>query len=121
MELELLKKKLSTFKTEGGKVTNVSDDLLLEILDAWENWGGSAHSFYKAIGSNHQKMASMMGKAKKMKREGHTTSFQEVKIEGITETQNSMPINCDIEVQDRDKIIRFRKVDLLIEFLKKSA
>jgi hypothetical protein len=70
MELEVLKKKLSTFKGEGGRVTNVSDDLLLEILHAWENWTGSANSFYTAIGSNHRKMASMMGKAKKLKREG---------------------------------------------------
>ena len=57
MDLEVLKKKLSTYRGEGGRVTKVSDDLLLEILSAWENWTGSAHSFYTAIGSNQKKMA----------------------------------------------------------------
>ena len=36
MELETLKKKLSTFKTDKGYLKNVSNDLLLEILSAWE-------------------------------------------------------------------------------------
>jgi len=121
VELEVLKKKLSTFKTEGGKVTNVSDDLLLEILSAWENWTGSAHAFYTAIGSNHRKMASMMGKAKKLKRGGHSLPFEEISVEGITNASSPAPIVCDIEVQDKNKIIRFRKVDLLIEYLKKAA
>mgnify|MGYP000035324723 CR=1 FL=1 len=55
MELEVLRKKLSSFKGEGGRVTNVSDDLLLEILSAWEHWSGTARDFYKSIGSNSKK------------------------------------------------------------------
>jgi hypothetical protein len=38
MDLEILKKKLSSYRREGGRVTKVSDELLLEILGAWENW-----------------------------------------------------------------------------------
>ena len=49
------------------------------------------------------------------------SEFEEIKIDGITNTQSSGPIICDIEVQDRDKIIRFRKVDLLVEYLKKLS
>ena len=41
MDLEILKKKLSSFKGEGGRVTKVSDELLIEILTAWENWTGN--------------------------------------------------------------------------------
>ena len=121
MELEVLKKKLSSFKGEGGRVTKVSDELLLEILHAWENWTGSSHSFYTAIGSNHRKMAKMMGKAKKLRREGHAIPFEEISIEGVTDTDNPAPLVCDIEVQHKDKIIRFRKVDPLIEYLKKAV
>ena len=31
MDLEVLKKKLSSFRGEGGRLTNVSDEILLEI------------------------------------------------------------------------------------------
>jgi hypothetical protein len=121
MELEILKRKLSSFKGDGGRVTKVSDDLLLEILNTWENWNGTASDFYRGIGSNSKKMARMIGKAKQLKREGHSMPFEEIKIEGITNTENPSSMICDIEVQEKDKIIRFRKVDLLIEYLKKAA
>lgn len=121
MDLEILKKKLSSFRGEGGKVTKVSDDLLMEILDAWEHWKGSAKDFYRGIGSNSRKMARMIGKAKQLKRDGHAIPFEELKVEGITHTDSPLPLNCDIEVQEKNKIIRFRKVDLLIEYLKKVA
>lgn len=121
MELEVLKKKLSSFKGEGGRIRNVSDDLLLEVLSAWEQWTGSAKNFYKGIGCSQKGMASMIGKAKRLKREGHSLPFEEIKVEGITDTSTPSPIICDIEVQDNNKIIRFRKVDLLVEYLKKVA
>ena len=121
MELEVLKKKLSSFRGEGGRVRNVSDELLLEVLSAWENWTGPSKSFYKSIGSSQKGIASMIGKAKRLKRQGVSLPFEEVTIEGITHTETPSPIICDIEVQDKNKIIRFRKVDLLIEYLKKAA
>lgn len=121
MELEILKKKLSSFKGEGGRIRGVSDDLLLEVLSAWEHWAGSSKEFYKSIGSSAKGMASMIGKAKRLKREGHSIAFEEIKIEGVTDTESPKSIICDIEVQDKNKIIRFRKVDLLIEYLKKAA
>lgn len=121
MDLEVLKKKLSSFRGEGGRVTKVSDELLIEILVAWENWTGSAKDFYRAIGSNQKKMARMIGKAKQLRREGVVAPFQEVAIEGISGNPNPAPLSCDIEVQEKDKIIRFRKVDLLVEYLKKVS
>lgn len=121
MELEVLKKKLSTFRGEGGRIRGVSDELLLEILHNWEHWTGSARDFYRGIGCSQKGMASMIGKAKKLKREGIQLQFEEIKVEGISDTDNPAPISCDIEVLDRNKLIRFRKVDLLIEYLKKAA
>ena len=52
MELEILKKKLSSFKGEGGRIRGVSDNLLLEVLAAWETWAGTSKQFYKGIGSS---------------------------------------------------------------------
>jgi len=121
MDLEVLKKKLSTYKNARGQVRRVNDDLLLEVLSAWEHWTGTAKDFYKGIGISSTGMASMIGKAKRLKREGHTIPFEEIKIEGITDTDTPSPIICDIEVQDKNKIIRFRKVDHLVEYLQKAA
>jgi hypothetical protein len=36
VDLEVLKKKISTFRGEGGRVRIMSEDLLMEILLAWE-------------------------------------------------------------------------------------
>jgi hypothetical protein len=123
MELEVLKKKLSSFKNKRGQIRGVNDDLLLEVLNAWEHWTGSSADFYKNLGSSYNGMASMIGKAKKLKKDGYSTSspFQEVSIEGITNTNEANPVICDIEVQENNKVIRFRKVDLLVEYLKKAA
>ena len=68
MEAEVLKKKISFFKTEGGQLRNVSDDILMEILELSENWEGSSKSFCSAIGVSRYKIAALLGKAKKLKR-----------------------------------------------------
>lgn len=121
MELEVLKKKLSAFKGDGGRISKVSNEMLLEILAAWELWQGSSKDFYKGIGSSEKGIASILGKAKRLKREGATMPFQELSVPGLTDTSAPASIPCDIEVQEQNKIIRFRKVDLLIEYLKKAS
>ena len=121
MELEILRKKLSTFRTESGSIRGVSDDVLLEVLHAWENWPGTSKDFYRGLGSSRTGMASMIGKAKRLKREGVVLPFKEVIVEGVTDTSRPHSLTCDIEVQDGSKLIRFRNVDFLIEYLKKAA
>jgi hypothetical protein len=50
MESTILKKRLSTFKTEKGTLKNVSDELLIDILRSWESWTGNSRDFYTSIG-----------------------------------------------------------------------
>lgn len=121
MELDIIKKKLSSYRGEGGRITKVSDELLLEILTAWEHWTGSAKEFYRGIGSNHKKMARMLGKAKQLRREGHAGDFQEIATQAATEIPTSTHSECGIELRDNGKVICFGRVDLLIEYLKKVA
>lgn len=120
MDTEVLKKKISSFKTKGGYLKNVSDDLLMEILKSWEQWEGSSRSFYTAIGTDYRKMASLMGRAKRLKQEGYMANeFQEIKVGPPPMASN---INYVVElVWDSGKIIRFGGVDLAIDFLKKAA
>ena len=122
MDLTLLKKKLSTYRTAKGRLTRVPDELAYEILLSWEEWSGPASSFYKELGADHRKMASLIGRAKKLKREGvfADDQFKEIKVESSTEASSGCkdPI---ILKWSKDKVIRFSQVDQLVDFLKKAG
>jgi hypothetical protein len=124
MDLEILKKKISTFRGEGGQVRITDDTLFMEILSAWEQWKGPMKDFYRAIGSSKNGMASIIGKAKKLRREGHFPA-QEFKELNVTEGGVGLPgaTPCSgIELGLTDgRVIRFPQVDQLVEFLKKAA
>lgn len=124
MDLAVLKKKISSYKTPAGKVTKIPDELIMEILHCWEQWSGPAASFYSEIGVSAKKMASVIGRAKKLKREGHfiESDFKEIKIDSesgrILETGPCSGVEI---IWNNGKVIRFSQVDLLIDFLKKAA
>ena len=125
MDIEVLKKKISTFRGEGGRVRITDDGLLMEILMGWEQWKGPIKEFYRAIGVSREGMASIIGKAKKMRREGHfpASEFKEVKVqEGGVMPQSSLNGCNVIELSwENGRIIRFGQVEQLIDFLKKAA
>ena len=121
--LSILNKKLSTYVSAGGQLRNVSDQLLLELLHAWENWPSSSADFYRELGFTRRQMAKLIGKAKKLKRTGHVSEseFIEISSEDVGIPTNSS-FTCSIELAwEKNKIIRFGQVDTLMEFLKKSA
>lgn len=125
MELEILRKKISTFRGDGGRVRITDDGLLMEILAAWEQWTGPASGFYGAIGISQKGISSIIGKAKKLRREGHfpAEEFREVKVEGGSLPVGSSSGPCSgIELSwTEGRVIRFPQVDQLLEFLKKAA
>jgi hypothetical protein len=125
MDMEVLRKKISTFRGEGGRVRITEDALLMEILMAWEQWKGPMKEFYSAIGVSSKGMASIIGKAKKMRREGHfpIEEFKEVKIIESNGVQGSGLNSCSvIELSwENGRLIRFGQVEQLIDFLKKAA
>ena len=116
MDLAIIKKKLSSYKSTTGKVTRVPDELTIEIILAWEQWTGPASGFYSAIGVSHTKMASIIGRGKKLRREGHIvdSDFKEVHVESDTAPTSG----CGIElVWSNNKVIRFGDHKMLINFL----
>jgi hypothetical protein len=118
VDLEVLKKKISTYRGDGGRVRITDDNLLIEILVEWEKWVGPSDGFYKAIGVSQTGMASIIGRAKKLRREGFPVQeFKEIKLAGLTPP--SAPCQGIEIVWDNGKLIRFQQVDLLIDFLKK--
>jgi hypothetical protein len=126
VDLTVLKKKISSYRTPAGQIRNLPNELLAEILHAWEQWTGSAKSFYQELETNQKKLAGIIGKAKKLKREGafDGLNFTEVIIEGENEASNSAcspSTGCNIELVYQNNVIRFGSPDLLLDFLKKAA
>lgn len=123
MDLEILKKRLSSYRTPKGKITRVPDELLVDILVAWEQWTGPGSGFYAALGADHRKMAGLIGRAKKLKREGFfpEEAFKEIKLTDPNTTPNLGPCQGIEIAWDSGKLIRFNQVDQLVEFLKKVA
>ena len=69
MDLTILKKKISSYRTPKGRITSLPDELLGEILHAWEQWTGAPSNFYTQLGVDYRKMGKLMGRAKQLKRE----------------------------------------------------
>jgi hypothetical protein len=120
----VLKKRLSTFKAgKSGVLRQVADEVVLDVLRAWENWPGTSADLYRDLGLSKMQMSIMIKKGKSLIKKGMvpaTEDFKEVKIAD----QNYGPSTpCSgIEVSwDNGKLIRFQQVELLIDFLKKAA
>jgi hypothetical protein len=126
MDLEILKKRISSYRTPKGRLTRVPDELLIDILMAWEQWTGPGTGFYSALGADHRKMAGLIGRAKKLKREGHfpEEAFKEIKLQESPSNLTSLTSGpCQgVEILwDNGKLIRFQQVEQLVDFLKKVA
>ena len=119
MDMEILKKRLSSYRTPKGRLTRVPDELLVDILLAWEQWTGPASGFYSSLGADHRKMAGLIGRAKKLKREGFfpEETFKEIKVNEFSSLSQHPCQGIEI-VWDNGKVIRFPQVGSLIEFLK---
>lgn len=120
-----LKKKLSSYVSDGGYLKNVSDDVLYEVLVAWENWTGPSKDFYRSLGFSQSQMASIVGKAKKMRRDGYfgDGEFRQIKVESaLTGSIDGMGPCQGVDILwGNGRILRFYQIDLLLDFLKKAA
>lgn len=124
MDNVTLKKKLSAYVSDKGYLKGVSDDILYELLVSWENWSGSSSEFYRSLGFSSSQMASLIGKAKKMKRDGSFGSmdFKPIRVEGpVASIVDGSPCPTVEVIWTNGQVIRFSGVDYLLDFLKKSA
>ncbi len=121
MDLAVLKKKISTFKTETGRLMSVSDEVLIDLLAAWENWTGPAKGFYSALGSDHRKLATLIGRAKKLKRDGHfpESDFKEISVQDFGARPFPLTGGGIELILSDGQIVRFGSTDLLLDFLNK--
>lgn len=120
MDNIVLKKRLSSFRTGKGSLTKISDDLLVDILRAWEAWTGSPKDFCQSLGVTSQQLGVVIKKGRKLSKRGHYGSgeFKEIKLDGLVSAPSTMPIEVG---WDKGRVIRFSQVDELVDFLKKVA
>jgi len=121
MDNTVLKKKLSTFRSEKGSLIRLTPEILLELLRGWESWTGGSKDFYRSIGVSQKQMAGVLGKAKRMYRDGAfpAEEFKEIKVASDPGATGG---SCGIEVVwEQGRVIRFCQVEQLLDFLKKAA
>ena len=125
MDNTILKKKLSTFRSPKGLIRDVTPEVLHDLLRAWEGWTGSSQEFYQSIGVSRRQAAGILGKAKRLQREGAfgALEFNEVKVGELLPGITGLGGPCTaIELNwEGGKVIRFPQVEQLVDFLKKAA
>ena len=123
MDNTVLRKRINTFKSSKGTIKNMSNEVIIEVLRAWEQWPGSTADLYRDLGIKKGQLSSIIKRAKKLVNTGVVveSDFKEIEVE---EASNSsvQTIGCGIElVWNDNKIIRFGDANLLLDFLKKAA
>ena len=120
MDNAILRKKLNTFKTAKGTLKRVSNEVVLEVLRAWENWPGTSAELYRELGLSKMQLVTMIQKAKRLVKDGVVSESEFKELTITTPTTISEP--CSIEMAwDQGKVIRFSQVEQLVDFLKKVA
>ena len=115
----ILRKRLNTCRTNKGSLLNVPDNLVIDIIRAWERWPGTAKSLYKGLGLKKQQLSNIISKGKQLFKEGKEKLGPFIPVElKLPPSENKVPIILN---WDKKRSIRFYQVEHLVEFLKKVA
>jgi len=123
MDNAILKKRLNTFKSGAGKIRRVNDEVVMEVLRAWENWPGSSADLYRELGLSKMQLVILLKKGKSLVKKGVVSEpeFKEIALSVSPEQEVSG--NCQgIELSlEKGRVLRFFQVDQLLDFLKRVA
>ena len=133
MDMAILKKKIDGYRDSAGSIKNVPPELLLELRQMWEHYTGSPDEFRSELGVRAGTLRNLLKESKKLNHvlasagavglavvsgEGESTSAQ------ITPHSEENGVSSNVLVLTFDngsKTIRFPSVDLLIDFMRRSA
>lgn len=124
MDNAILKKRLNTFKSgKQGVLRKVSDDVVIDVLRAWEGWPGTTKDLYRELGLSKMQMAVMIKKGKQLIKSGVVTEseFKEIKVEGTPDSRIGSCGSAITMKWDKGRVIRFSQVEQLVDFLKKVS
>jgi hypothetical protein len=126
MDNAILKKRLNTYRTsKTGQLRGVSDEVIVEVLRAWESWSGTSRGLCQSLGIKSHQMVNIIKQGKNLIKSGAVTEseFKEIKMDVAGVGSSGGPVPCQgIElVWDGGKLIRFGRVDELLDFMKRAA
>jgi len=126
MDNAILKKRLNTYRTtKTGQLRDVADDVVMEVLRSWESWPGKAKDLYAELGLSKMQLVTMIQKAKRLVKSGvvSESEFREIKMDvaGAGSPAGAVPCQGIELVWDGGKLIRFARVDELLDFMKRAA
>jgi hypothetical protein len=118
MELEVMKKKLDTYRRPKGQFRGVKSDLLIELLRMWESHTGSSAEFARTLGMKPKQLGRLIQEARKIATttEAIDPAFHELPVQDPGQSGAGIEM-----VWGSDKIIRFPTVETLMDFLKRAA
>ncbi len=70
MNNSVLRKRLSTFKSAQGHLRTISDEVILDVLKAWEQWPGATADLYRDLGIKKGQLSSIIRRAKYLVKSG---------------------------------------------------
>jgi hypothetical protein len=131
MDLVILKKKLDGYRASSGSIKNVAPELLLELRQTWEHYTGSPEQFRSELGVKMGTLRNLLTESKKLNHvlasagavglaidgEGAIEAHEQSHSEGNAVSGQVLELAFD----NGSKVIRFPSVDLLIDFMRKSA
>ncbi len=130
MDLMILKKKIDGYRAANGSIKNVPPELLLELRQRWERYTGSPEQFRSELGVKTGTLRNLLIESRKLNHviasagavglvpveNGGETIDQEQR-DGSRSADDALELVFD----HGNKVIRFPSVDILIDFLRKSA
>jgi hypothetical protein len=120
METSVIRKRLNTFKSGAGKLTRVSDDVVMEVLRSWEAWPGTTVDYQREIGLSKQQLAIMIKKGKKLVKSGVVTDGEFRQIEIAAPTGQAQEGLMTVKLNG-GMAVSFFQVDHVVDFLRKMA
>ncbi len=127
MDNTILKKRLNTFRTgKSGRLQEIGNDVIVAVHRAWENWPGTTTDFCRELGVSSPQMGVIIKKGKALIKSGvvQESEFHEIALAGGGGNSAAPgPLPCvAIELSwSEGRVIRFPRVDDLLDFLKKAA
>lgn len=130
----ILKKKIDGYRAANGSIKNVAPELLLELRQTWEHYTGSIETFRSELGIKTGTLRNLLIESKKLNhviasagavglavenggQSGHADQPETAQATGTGLPDHALELVFD----QGTKVLRFPSVDLLIDFLRKTA